>query len=72
MENCCIYNIANIFYLLETFILLKCLARQFQPKTSDKKYRRYCSFHCKIFSELFKNSSCSPRALLILLPVTCS
>ena len=50
MENSCIYNIANI---LETFILLKCLATQFQPKTSDKKYRQYCSFHCKMFSELF-------------------
>ena len=51
MENCCIYNIANIF---ETFILLKCLAIQFQPKTSDKKYRQYCSFHFKLFSELFE------------------
>ena len=50
MENSCIYNIANI---LETFILLKCLATQFQPKTSDKKYRQYCSLQNILFLKIF-------------------
>ena len=62
MENSCIYNIANI---LETFILLKCLATQFQPKTSDKKYRQYCSLQNILFL-LHKNLRAVPEKVQIL------
>ena len=47
----------NILNILETFILLKCLAKQFQPKTSDKRSTdSIVVFIAKYFQNYFKNS----------------